>query len=145
MPVRVAPFALLLLAAAPPSTSAAPGSAVEVAVTNVQDARGRIHVDLCPQAQFLGNDCPYSAEAPAAVGTTIVTVPNVPPGRYAAQVFHDRNGNGKVDRGLFGIPTEPMGFSRDAPTPWRPPHWDDAWFDHDADRQRITLKLRKLP
>jgi uncharacterized protein (DUF2141 family) len=137
------PDRLALLAAALPLLIAA--GPIAVAVTDVHDARGRIHVDICPQAKFLSDDCPYVAEAPAIVGTTVVTVPNVPPGRYAAQVFHDRNGNGKVDRGLFGIPSEPMGFSRDAPTPWRAPKWEEAFFDHGADPQRITLKLRKLP
>ena len=35
---------------------------------------------------------------------------DVPEGRYAIRCFLDRNGNGKLDRGLFG-PTEPWGFS----------------------------------
>jgi uncharacterized protein (DUF2141 family) len=119
-------------------------AAIDVAVTNVTSARGRIHVDICPQEKFLKEDCPYSAEAPATVGTTIVTVPDVPPGRYAAQVFHDRNSNGKVDRALFGIPTEPLGFSRDAPVRMSPPKFADAVFEHGSERQRITLALRSF-
>jgi uncharacterized protein (DUF2141 family) len=82
---------------------------------------------------------------PATEGTTVVNFADVPPGRYAAQVFQDVTGDDKVHRGLFGIPKELMGFSRDAPTPLRAPHWDDAAFDHGTDAQRITLKLRKLP
>ena len=74
-----------------------------------------MHVDICPKTDFLKQDCPWSGEAPATLGTTIVTIPNVPPGVYAAQVFQDRNNNHKVDRALFGIPTEPVGFSNDAP------------------------------
>jgi uncharacterized protein (DUF2141 family) len=137
------PNRLALLAAAAPLLIAA--SPIEVTVTNVRDAKGQIHVDICPRDKFLTENCPYMVNAPAVIGTTVITVPDVPPGRYAAQVFHDRNANGKVDRGLFGIPSEPMGFSRDAPTPLRPPKWEDAVFDHGADPQQITLKLRKLP
>jgi len=129
----------LLVAAAPP-----PGAPIEVAVTNVTVARGRIHVDICPRERFLKEDCPWSGEAPAVVGTTIVTVANVPPGLYAAQAFHDRNGNGKVDRALFGIPTEPLGFSNDAPVRMSPPKWADAVFRHEEKPQRITLKLRSF-
>jgi uncharacterized protein (DUF2141 family) len=142
MPSRIALLPLLtpLLAFAPPPA----GAPIEVAVTNVKHARGRVHVDICTEDTFLKEDCPYSAEAPAAVGTTLVTVPNVPPGRYAAQVFHDRNSNGKVDRALFGIPTEPIGFSNDAPVHAKPPKWDDAAFTHGGDRQRITLTLRSF-
>jgi uncharacterized protein (DUF2141 family) len=140
MPPRLALLALLapsLAAAVPPS-----GASIEVAVGNVTTTQGRIHVDICPQSLFLTGDCPYSAEAPAKLGTTFVTVPNVPPGRYASQVFHDRNGNGKIDRGLFGIPKEPVGFSNDAPTHMAPPKWDAAVFAHGTEPQRIALNLR---
>ena len=136
MPIRPA---LLLLAAVPSAVAAAP---IEVAVTNVTQAKGRVHVDICSQKLFMGSDCLYSGEAPAVIGTTIVTIPNVPPGRYAAQVFHDLDGNGKLKRNLFGIPTEPVGFSRDAPIHFGPPKWEDAMFDHGGETQRITLSLR---
>jgi uncharacterized protein (DUF2141 family) len=141
MSTSLALLSLLALLAVPAPSQAA---AIDVAVTNVTSTKGRIHVDICPQAKFLKEDCPYSAEAPATVGTTVVTVPDVPPGRYAAQVFHDRNNNGKVDRALFGIPTEPLGFSRDAPVRMRPPKFADAAFDHGSERQRITLALRSF-
>ena len=39
-------------------------------------------------------------------------VPNVPPGTYAAQAFHDEDDNGKLDRTLLGLPKEAMGFSK---------------------------------
>jgi len=136
---------LALLAALTMSGLAAPataGAPIEVAVTNVTQAKGRIHVDICTEKLFMGSDCIYVAEAPAVLGTTIVTVPNVPPGRYAAQVFHDVNSSGKLERGLFGIPKEPIGVSRDAPIHFAPPKWNDAWFDHGTETQRITLKLR---
>ncbi len=140
MPPRLASLALLtpLLAA----TAAPPGAPIEVAVGNVTTTQGRIHVDICSQSLFLTGNCTYSAEAPAKLGTTIVIVPGVPPGRYASQVFHDRNGNGKIDRGLFGIPKEPVGFSNDAPTHMAPPKWDAAVFAHGAEPQRIALTLR---
>lgn len=135
---------VLPLLLAPPLIAATPGAPIEVAVTNVTQAKGRIHVDVCLEAQFVTSDCTYTAEAPAEIGTTIVTVPNVPPGRYAVQVFHDRNSDGHVNRGLFGIPKEPVGFSRDAPTPGRAPHFEDAAFVHEDSGQRITLRLRSF-
>lgn len=146
MPIRHAMLVLpaLLLASTPAPGAPSQGAPIEIAVTNVTQARGRVHVDICPEAKFLKEDCPWSGEAPATIGTTIITVPDVPPGRYAAQAFHDRNGNGKVDRALFGIPTEPLGFSNDAPVHMSPPKWADAMFVHGADAQRITLKLRSF-
>ena len=130
-------FLPLLLAATAPT-----GAPIEVVVENVATTQGRIHVDICPQPQFLTSDCPYFVTVPARIGTTVVFIPDVPPGRYASQVFHDRNGNGKIDRGLFGIPKEPVGFSNDAPIHMAPPKWSDAVFTHGSEPQRITLKLR---
>ena len=149
MPLRNAllPFAALLVASAPPSgtpSGTTSGTTITVAVTNVTVAQGRVHVDICPKARFLKEDCPWSGEAPAVIGTTIVTVADVPPGVYAAQAFHDRNGNHKVDRTLFGIPTEPVGFSNDAPIHMSPPKWADAAIQHGETAQTITLKLRSF-
>lgn len=129
--------ALLMLTAAEPG-----GAPIEVAVSGVREAKGNIHVDICTEKQFLTSDCPWIGTAPAQIGTTIVTVRDVPPGRYAAQAFDDRNANGKVDRGLFGIPKEAVGFSRDAPTPMRAPHFEDAEFEHGGSPQRISFTLR---
>lgn len=113
---------------------------LQIAVTNVRGNAGRIHVDLCRQHEFL-KTCSIEAEVKAVKGTTIVTVPNVQPGDYAAQVSYDENGNGKVDRAIFGIPKEGVGFSRDAPIRLSPPKWQDAMFSLSGDTS-ITLRLR---
>lgn len=131
-------FAPLLL------VGAAPVGTLTVQVTNVRSAKGVVHVDLCPQAQFLKDTCALKGDAPAHTGTTTVLVPGVPAGRYAAQVFHDENRNGRVDRALLGIPKEGIGFSRDAPIRMSPPKWADAVFDFAGPRQTITLKARYM-
>lgn len=127
-------------AAAVPSPMAVGNASVTIRVTNIRNARGRVHIDLCRQSEFLKN-CPISAEAPAMVGTTVVTIGNVPPGIYAAQAFQDENSNGRVDRALFGIPKEGVGFSNDAPINFGPPKWKDAMFGLQSDTA-ITLKMR---
>lgn len=129
------PFGLLALGAG------SSGGVLHVAVDNVRARTGRVHVDLCTQAQFL-KDCPTSADAPARIGQTTVTLTGLKPGRYAAQVFYDQNGNGKIDRALFGIPKEGVGFSNDAKIRLAPPKWEEAVFDYDVHEQTIRLKLR---
>lgn len=126
---------LAVIGAAP-----APG-VLQIDVSNVRGHTGTVHVDICTQAQFL-KDCPRSADAPAVVGVTRVTVNGLPPGRYAAQVFYDENGNHKVDRALFGIPREGVGFSNDAKIRFSPPKWAEAMFDYDGGPQTIKLRLR---
>jgi uncharacterized protein (DUF2141 family) len=131
-------LAALLLAAAPPSET------LTVHITNVRNAKGVVHVDVCPKAQFLKDDCPWSGDAPAHPGETVVVVRDLPPGDYAVQAFHDENQNKKVDRALFGaIPKEGIGFSRDAPIHLSPPKWDDAVFAFEG-AKTITLRMRYM-
>jgi uncharacterized protein (DUF2141 family) len=115
---------------------------ITVEVGNVRNSHGRVIVDICPQDRFLKDDCPYHGEAQAQAGETTVIVANVPAGRYAAQSFHDENGNSKVDQALFGIPKEGVGFSRNARIRLSPPKWRDAVFDHQARTEVIRFDLR---
>lgn len=116
----------VMLAAAPVSVPVPGTATLTIHVGNVRNAQGRVHVDLCDQARFLSEKCPIDATVPAQSPETVVVIRDVAPGRYAAQLFHDENGNGKFDRGLFGIPKEGIAFSRDAPVHLAPPHWNDA-------------------
>ena len=128
--------ALLLPAAAPVGTS------VTVQIGNIRNANGNVHVDLCTQGQFLTEDCAYHATIKAVAGTTTLVVPNVLPGRYAAQGTHDENHNGKVDRALFGIPREGVGFSNDAKIRFGPPKFDAAVFAVGTAPATIHFSLR---
>lgn len=139
--LRVAAAALMPGVAAS-ALDAAPAGTLTLEVSNIRNAKGRVHVDICPEARFLKEDCPYSATAPAHVGTTVVTVTGLPPGRYAAQLFHDENMNNKVDRVIFGLPKEGVGFSNDAPIRMSPPKWRDAQFDHGGGAQTIRVTMR---
>jgi len=128
-------------AALPPALPSG-GAAVIVAVANTRNDHGTVRVSLCPRRQFLADACPYEGQARARAGVTVVTIEGVPPGEYGAQAFHDENNNGKVDRGLFGIPREGVGFSRDARIVLSPPKWRDAMFAHGAAPQDIRFSLR---
>ena len=130
-------MAVALIGAAPQ-----PGAILQVQVSNVRSAKGLVHIDICPAALFLKKNCPYSATAPARAGTTIVVARGIPAGSYAVQAFHDENGNGDVDRALFGIPKEGVGFSNDARIARGPPKFADAVFAFDGRGKAITLKMR---
>ena len=130
----------LLLAAAP---AAAPGGTIEVAVSDVRNAKGHVKVDICTRDTFL-KDCQWSGTARAHEGTVIVEVHGVPPGRYAIQAFHDANDNGECDLGLFGIPREGVGFSNDAFRGFSKPKFDNAAFDFNGGWLRLGLKLRHM-
>jgi uncharacterized protein (DUF2141 family) len=58
----------------------------------------------------------------------------VSPGTYAVAVFHDENGNGKLDTNFLGIPSEGVGVSNNKRPLVGPPSWSDARFrlEHDG-------------
>ena len=80
------------------------------------------------------------AREPAAPKVVLV-YRNLPAGPYALSVFHDENGNGKLDTNVAGIPLERYGFSRDAHGRMGPPSFADAALDLQADTT-ITVNLR---
>ena len=108
------------------ASGAAQATDVQVFVSGVVGAAGNVRVAVCPQSQFLQPTCAYVAHAPARPGTTVVTVRGVPPGLYAVQAHHDANGDGRINRNFWGIPTEGIGFSRNAPMHFGPPRFADA-------------------
>lgn len=132
---------LALLGSAAPALAQTPG-AVIVHVENVRSSEGHVRVELCTKGAFLTDDCAVAGSAPAQRGETVVTLDDVPPGVYAVQVYHDANDDHKVNQGLFGIPTEDIGFSREAPLGLHGPQFIKAAFNHAADETDITVHLR---
>jgi uncharacterized protein (DUF2141 family) len=64
------------------------------------------------------------------------------PGSYAVAVYHDLNGNGRLDRNAVGIPTEPYGFSNDARGSFGPPKFGKAAIDLGPGETTIEISLR---
>jgi uncharacterized protein (DUF2141 family) len=136
-PTGFACLVLLLLA-----THAAHAADVTVKITNVRNDHGRIRVALCQRATFLAPHCPWQGSAPATPGEVTVLVKNVPPGTYAAQAFHDEDGNGTLERNFLGLPREGMGFSNNAPMHFGPPRYDTAAFTVDSKGANIAFRLK---
>jgi uncharacterized protein (DUF2141 family) len=67
---------------------------------------------------------------------------SVPAGTYAIAVFHDENGNGKMDRNFVGAPAEGHGASRDAkPGFMSPPSFVDASFAYTGGVLTLQVPL----
>ena len=122
--------------------SIAVGAPVTVRVADVRDGRGEVRVELCSSGRWLKSGCEFSIAVPAVKGETVVTVPNVPPGAWAVQAYHDRNANKEVDRGPLGIPAEEIGFSNRPPVGLRGPAFSRAAFDH-ADAEIVHVRLKR--
>jgi uncharacterized protein (DUF2141 family) len=63
-------------------------------------------------------------------------------GEYAASVFLDLNGNGKLDTNAIGSPKEPWGVSQNATAKrFGPPLWKDAKFTYEGGPVTIPITL----
>ncbi len=66
---------------------------------------------------------------------------NLAQGKYALAVYHDENKNGKLDKNVFGAPTEYYGFSNNAREIFSAPSFLDASFSLNSDKKvKILLK-----
>lgn len=63
------------------------------------------------------------------------------PGSYAVAIYQDLNKNGRIDKNMLGVPTEPYGFSGEGNHRWRPPGFGAARFEKGSGSvlQRIRL------
>jgi uncharacterized protein (DUF2141 family) len=80
-------------------------------------------------------------ERQPAAAKTVLVYRNLEPGTYALSLFHDENGNGKLDSNIAGIPTERYGFSRDARGRMGAPAFADAAIELIGDTT-ISVNLR---
>ncbi len=76
-------------------------------------------------------------------GSLELDLPDLPIGSYAISAYHDINGNGKLDKNLLGIPTEPYAFSNHARPKFRAPNWEEAKIALGQSGRREVLKLEK--
>jgi uncharacterized protein (DUF2141 family) len=65
----------------------------------------------------------------------------VPYGEYAVKVFHDENGNEKLDTNFVGMPKEKFGFSNDARGRFGPPSYEQARFRFETTEATIEIEM----
>ncbi len=135
---------ILLLIAGLSVPAVAIAARLELELTGVENDRGLVRVAVCTPETFTTKHCPFTGAAPAKPGSVTVSVDGIPPGRYAVQAYHDEDGNGRLRRGLFGIPAEAIGFSRDARVRLSAPSFEDAAIDIVEPSTATRLRLRHV-
>ena len=138
-------LAALALAGGVPAAPPAGGD-VSARVTGLRSGKGRVVACLTARAATF----PECAHDPAAIGRivpaaegTVLDFGHVPPGRYAISMFHDENGNGRLDKRLM-MPREGYGFSRNAPVVMGPPSFASAAFAVAAGDARQAIRMRYM-
>ncbi len=127
----------------PTAEPAGNGDALRLTIRNVSPYEGQLLVGVCEEADFLREHCTYRAIVPVEANPQLIRVPHtaLPPGRYAVQVVYDRNANGRLDKNLLGIPTEPVGFSRNARGRFGPPRFRQVAIDYHGVPLEVVIDV----
>ena len=100
---------------------------------------GTIYVALQDESVFGMNDATYGTSVEPMGSSVDAVITGITPGEYALAVFQDTNGNGMLDVGANGVPTEPWYLSNGAGTSGAP-NFADAASDYEAgDTEEVQL------
>jgi uncharacterized protein (DUF2141 family) len=132
--------------AAPTCIGPASDTWINLTIDRVRNSKGLVTATLYPDVpkRFLvKNGSLYVASTPATAGQTrfCLFVPRA--GTYGIAIYHDEDSSGTINRGgLFGIPTEAVGFSNNPTILFGPPSFNSVRIEiqHTNQSTKITLK-----
>ncbi|WP_338846158.1 DUF2141 domain-containing protein [Massilia sp. W12] len=114
---------------------------VQIEVSGVQNAQGKLMVALYNSADSYLKKPAYVLQQPAQTGLTQMTISGVAEGEYAMAIFHDANDNQRMDRNPSGMPLEDFAFSNNAQGDMGPPTFASASFKVPAGGVSLKLKF----
>jgi uncharacterized protein (DUF2141 family) len=128
------------------STNAVSTSSLAVAVNGLRNQKGSICFALFAGEQGFPNrsDQAIAARCVPAQTTVTTTFNQLAPGRYAVAIFHDANGDGKLNTGFLGIPKEGFGFSRNPKIGTSAPSFQDTAVAVAGVNTQIQINLKYL-
>ena len=108
------------------------GNTINVVVSGIKDNNGSIRCGLFNSADTWPKDGKelQGVESPIANGQATCTFNNVAPGTYAVAYFKAAPGQTKMKTGMFGMPQDPYGFSRNATIGMGPPSFNSAAYSY---------------
>lgn len=135
-PIRSTFLALALSATA----GAASSADLKVRVEDASSTQGAIMIAVYDAQGFLKR--PVKVASALAANPVEVTIKDLPEGEYGIALFHDANGNTRLDRNAMGIPSEDHGFSNNARGHMGPPEFEQVKFAVPASGATTTISLR---
>jgi uncharacterized protein (DUF2141 family) len=120
--------------------------ALEIKITNIENGHGTIYIAILDSAEgWLKSDAeskPFRDIIQPVTSTDdlLISVQDLPPGKYAISLFQDLNGDSKMDKNFIGFPKEPFGFS--APMgKFGPPKFDEAAIEVTGESASVEVAL----
>ena len=84
---------------------------VTIEINEVLPNQGKIIMAIFNSKNGYKKKILYKALTIDSTSTTLLVDEILPSGEYVISMFQDKNGNGKLDTYIFGIPKEPIGIT----------------------------------
>ncbi len=129
---------------ASPETSADAPLVLDLLIAHLGEGQGPVRISIETEGSWFVDDAePFRTFTLPRTSETEVAlhVDDLPPGDYAIRVFHDEDGDNKLNRRFYGPPKEPYGFSGEKTDRMMPKSFDYAKFHFDKPMQ-MTITLR---
>jgi uncharacterized protein (DUF2141 family) len=113
------------------------GYTLKVTVTGFDNNKGKAYIGLYDTKEKM-----LKGLVETIVNQQVtVNFNDLPEGKYAVKVYHDENGNGKLDTGMFGIPKEGWGVSNNVKVVMSAPKIEEMLFDLNGNKS-INIELK---
>jgi len=115
-----------------------------VTVEELKDDTGKVQVALYASEDGFPTrpeKALRQASVPISGGRARVVFEGLAPGGYAVAAYHDENGNGKLDTGFLGIPSEGLASSNDAKGFMGPPSFEKARVEVPPGEKLVTVRV----
>ncbi len=120
-------------------------SNLTIDVAGIKKQSGKICASLFSESKgfpsdskkALQSECIEVAETPQKL-----IFKNLKPDNYAVALFHDANGDGKLNSNSFGMPTEGFGFSKNPLVLTGPPKFNDSAVAVEGVNTDIEIELK---
>jgi len=117
---------------------------IDVSIEGFRNAAGHARVALFNgEAGFPDDESAAYRKTVAVIegGRVEVRFDGVPRGEYAVAMYHDENDDGKLNKGLLGIPKEGYGVSNNVSHATRAPRFTEARFQFDGASQTVSIRV----
>jgi uncharacterized protein (DUF2141 family) len=119
---------------------------LEIKITNIENGHGTIYIAILDSAEgWLKSDAeskPFRdiAQPVSSTDDLLISVQDLPPGKYAISLFQDLDGDSKMNKNFIGFPKEPFGFS--APMgKFGPPKFEEAAIEFSGGNASVEVAL----
>lgn len=128
-----------------------PASAAEInlRIQGFQNDEGRLRFSMFSMAErdkfpMHPEQASYILDTEIKNRRAEIKLTGIEPGSYAIIVFHDQNGNSKMDHKWYGPPSESLGYYRHYTLRMLPPDFEAVMFNLPDSGMNMQINLQKF-